>query len=316
MVLNRRTFVTSSAACGLATTAIAKAPLLGRSRPRFRRVSLGDFEVTVLDDGVATVGTPQSYFATDQTVETVDAFMTQNFLPKDEMEFTFFPVVVNTGEQLVLIDTGNGPTREGAETGLLIESLSAAGYTPDQVDVVVITHMHPDHIGGMMADGAPAFPKARYFAGAVDYDFWNSENLIGSPGEGLHHLTRKLVAPFADQTTFINPGDTIASGIEAMETYGHTPGHLAIHLESRGERLVFISDAATHFAISLQHPEWESRFDWDKEQSAKTRRKLFDMLATDRIPFTGYHMPFPALGYVERDGSAYRYIPSSYQFNI
>ncbi|MEM9130533.1 MAG: MBL fold metallo-hydrolase [Pseudomonadota bacterium] len=303
----------STGAAGLATAAGAAAPLLGSSAPGFRRIKAGAFEITFISDGLVIAENPQSYFATDQDQSTVDAFLEQNLLPLDKLEFTYFPVVVNTGAELILIDTGNGP-KPGR--GQLMTGLAAAGYTPDQIDVVVITHMHPDHIGGMMLDGVPAFPNARYVVGQVEYDFFSDENLVGSPLEGLHTMTREMVTPFAEKTTFIQPGDSIVSGIDATDTFGHTPGHLGIHIESEGRRLQLISDAATHFAISLQKPSWESRFDFDKEAAAQTRRRLFDMLASEQVAFSGYHMPFPALGYVEATGDAYRYVPASYQFSV
>lgn len=313
MSMNRRTFLASGASIGVAGAALAEAPFLGASTPNFRRFRLGSFEVTMISDGLVTTENPQSYFATDQDVATVDVFMEQNLLPTDQLQFTYFPVVINTGSELVLMDTGNGPQ---PGLGQLMDGLVAAGYTPDQIDVVIITHMHPDHIGGMMVDGAPAFPNARYVAGTTEYDFFANDDLIGSPLEGLHQMTKNLVTPFAENMTFVAPGDTIASGIEAMDTFGHTPGHLGVHIESEGRRLVLTSDAANHFAISLQRPDWESSFDYDKQAAAQTRRRLFDMLSNEKVAFSGYHMPFPALGYVEAVGDAYRYVPASYQFDI
>jgi len=205
---------------------------------------------------------------------------------------------VNTGSELVLFDTGlNG---EG-----ITAALAAAGYTPDQIDVVVLTHMHGDHIGGMMTDGAATFPNARYVTGSAEFDHWN-----GTDNEGFANNVR----PMADKFEMIGDGGTVASGITGMAAFGHTPGHMTYMIESEGQQLVLGADFANHYVWSLAHPDWEVRFDMDKEAAAATRRSILGMLAADRIPFIGYHMPFPALGFVETRGEGFHYVPASYQF--
>ena len=184
------------------------------------------------------------------------------------------------------------------------------------MDVVVLTHMHPDHVGGMVTDGAPTFPNARYVVGAREYNFWTSEDRVGTGAEGLYTLAQNLVVPMADRLTFLEPGGTVASGIEAMAAFGHTPGHMIYHLESQGQRLALTADTANHFVLSLQKPDWEVRFDLDKSAAAQTRREVFGMLAADRVPFIGYHMPAPGLGYVEASGDGFAFVPHSYQLNL
>jgi len=320
--LTRRTLLATGAAgtlatltAGLARPARAEAPMLGPSRPTFRRFTLGTFEVTTLLDGAAPVPDPHTIFGTTEDPAAVAALLEANSLPTAAAEFTFIPVLVNTGASLILFDTGNGAAARPAR-GNLAAQVTAAGYAPEQVDTVVITHMHPDHIGGMLEDGAPAFANADYVTGAAEYDFFASADRMGSPAEGVHTLVTSNVTPFAERMRFIAPGESVVPGIEAMDAFGHTPGHMIYHIESAGARLVLTADTANHFVLSLQRPDWEVRFDMDKEAAAATRRRVFGMLAADRVPFIGYHMPFPGLGYVTAADDGFRFEPASYQFNI
>ncbi len=314
-IITRRTALGGMAASALAMPGFAKAPMLGASRPMYRRVTLGGMEVTTLLDGARTVENPENMFGKNAGPEPVRALLTENRLPADKAEFTFLPVLVNTGAELVLFDTGNGPGARPA-LGQLTAQIEAAGYTADQVDVVVITHMHPDHIGGLMEGDAPAFPNARYVMGADEYNFWSSQDRVGTPAERIYTMVQSMVVPLAEKTTFINPGDAVVSGIEAVGAFGHTPGHMAYHIESNGQRLLLTADAANHFVLALQRPDWSFSFDADADQATATRRELFGMIAADKIPFTGYHMPYPALGYVEASGDGFTYTPASYQLNI
>lgn len=318
-MISRRDFLASTAAAtATAATsfpALAEAPMLGALRPKVLRVTLGGFEVTTLLDGTRPVEGPQGIFGQEQTVETVEALLAENMLPTNVMEFTFSPVLVNTGTNLILFDTGNGAAAR-PDRGNLAALIAEAGYDVGQVDTVVLTHMHGDHIGGVMENGSPTFPNAGYVTGAAEYDFWSSADRVGTPAENGHKAVVENIVPLAEKFRFINPGDAVASGVEAVEAFGHTPGHMAYHLESDGKRLLITADAANHFVLSLQRPDWEVRFDMDKSAAAATRKKLFGMLASDRIPFSGYHMPFPAMGFVEAAGDGFVYVPKSYQLNI
>lgn len=294
----------------------AEVPMAGPADQVINRFKLGDFEVTSISDGHRIVPDPQSIFGRDQLPDTVEELLAENFLPTNAMRFTFAPVLINTGEDLVLFDTGNGANGRNGGAGRLLENISKAGYSPDQVSVVVISHMHPDHIGGLMEDGKPAYPNARYVAGKVEFDFWSDKAREGTRAEGVHKLVMANVAPLAEGMTLISEGDSVVSGITGMEAFGHTPGHMVFHVESGGKRLMLTADTANHFVLSLQRPDWEVIFDSDKAMGAATRKKIFDMIAADRIPFIGYHMPFPAVGYVEKMDVGYRYIPETYQLDL
>jgi glyoxylase-like metal-dependent hydrolase (beta-lactamase superfamily II) len=224
--------------------AFAAAPMLGPARPQFYRFQLGDFEVTTLRDGAVQVDGPHPIFGEDQPAEDVAAFAEENFLPADRMEISFTPVLVNTGEALVLFDSGNvADRRPGA--GNLVAAIEAAGYTADQVGVVVITHMHGDHIGGLMTDGVPTYPNAAYVTGEIEYDFWSHDDRLSGPTEGGARLVRSNVVPLAETMRFIGDEGEVVPGISAIAAFGHTPGHMAYHIESAGSRLMLWADART-----------------------------------------------------------------------
>lgn len=284
--------------------------------PQINRFKLGSFTVTVVKDGSNVIEKPGSTFGTNQAPETVDQLLSANFLPADKFVNSYSPAIVDTGTDVILVDTGLGAASRERGMGLLKDGLAAAGYTPDQVTVVALTHMHGDHIGGLMEDGAPAFKNARYVAGQAEYDFWSDKAREGTPAENGHKLVLRNVAPLAEKTTFIKEGEPVVSGITAMLATGHTPGHMVFHVESDGKRLLMTGDTANHYILSLQRPDWEVRFDMDKADAAASRKRVFDMVATDRIAFLGYHMPFPAVGFVERYEAGYRFVPKTYQFDI
>ncbi|QDG75771.1 MBL fold metallo-hydrolase [Labrenzia sp. PHM005] len=276
------------------------------------RYNVGSFEVNTLLDGAVTVGEPQKTFGMNVDASTFSQASSDNFIPDDSFKAFFTPTLVNTGQELILFDTGVGEGGRPAR-GNMRAALMSAGYTPEQVDVVVITHMHPDHIGGLMEAGAPAFPNARYVTGQKEFDFWSA---MDPEANGVTKLMAKNVKPLAEKMTFLGDGGSVASGITAVAAHGHTPGHTLYMLEDGGQQLLLAADLANHYVWSLAHPTWEVRFDMDKEAAAATRQSVLGMLASDKVPFVGYHMPFPAVGYVSTEGSGFRYVPASYQLNL
>ncbi|WP_300037018.1 MBL fold metallo-hydrolase [uncultured Roseobacter sp.] len=303
--LSRRAALTGAAALPLAAATAgisrAAAPMMGATMAPFQRLKVGEFDVTTLLAGSRAVEGPQNIFGMNVDAETFNAVSAENNLPADKTQFFFTPTVVNTGSELVLFDTG----LSGAGTTAALE---AAGYTADQVDVVVITHMHGDHIGGMTGeDGTLTYSNARYVTGRVEFDTWAKQD---------NDNFKAKIQPFADQFTFLEDGGDVASGLTAMAAFGHTPGHMVYMVENGGTQLVLGADFANHYVWSLGYPDWEVKFDMDKAAAAATRRRILDMLAADKTAFVGYHMPWPGVGYVETRDDGFKYAPHSYQLML
>lgn len=291
--------------------------MLGVPDTMFHRFKLGAFEVTTIRDGAAYLAGPYPTFGGDQFEEDVHELMTENHLPLKRFELPYAPVLVNTGAELILFDAGNDAARM-PESGHLLDGLALAGYRPEQIDVVALTHCHPDHIGGLMENGAALFPNARYVCGDVEYDFWAQDDLLSGDAGMVRRATamRENVVPLAPRMTFVKDEGDVAPGIHAIASPGHSPGHLAYHVESEGQRLMIWGDAIVHHVISVQRPDWPLAADIDTDQAVESRLRLLDMAATERLAVTGYHLPFPAVGFVERTEEAFRFIPASYQFSL
>lgn len=280
--------------------------------PGWRRFSIGNAVVIQILDGIRPGDGPFPTFGENQSAEAVGDLMAQNGLPRDRFVNFFQPTLLELGDQLILIDTGMGESGRGNGSGLLLQRMGAAGYAPEDVDLVVLTHLHGDHIGGLMENGAPAFPKARYAIGARELEFWTSDAAATGPSAGNAKMVRELVVPLRDRATMLNDGDEVAPGLTARAAFGHTPGMFAFELRSGDGRMMFTADIFGQFVVSFQRPDWHVRFDMDKEAAAATRKRFADTLVEAKIPFSGYHLPFPAVGEVVRDGEAYRFLPESY----
>jgi glyoxylase-like metal-dependent hydrolase (beta-lactamase superfamily II) len=294
--------------------------MLGLGASTWRRFKLGSFELTMLPDSDAFIDGPFPIIGANAAEADVQRLMTDNLLPPAKYQPGFTPMVVNTGKELVIFDTGNGANGfvKRPDGGWLAAQLAPAGFKPDQIDVVVLSHGHIDHVGGIMEDGKPLFPNARYVIAATEYDYWAQEGVHTSDlGKLMAGVFRTNVIPVKDRISFIKAGDDVVSGIRSLAAPGHTPGHLAFMLESDGKNMLFWGDCAHHQVASLARPDWHCVFDSDKEQGAATRKRIYDLAATDRIPVQGYHMPFPSLGYVERRAEGgYRWLAHTYQLSI
>ncbi len=323
MHLNRRDLLAlgGAAAATLATGALispasAKAPLLGVSQAKHWRYKLGAFEITTIMDSEAFIDGPYPIIGKNAEEADVRALMRANLVPETRYQPGFSPTVINTGRELVLFDTGNGATGfvPRPNGGWLVDQLGPAGFKAEDIDVVVLSHGHPDHIAGIMENGKPLCPNARYVICATEYDYWSPEGKHTGELEKLAAVFRANALPVADKFTMLKPGDDVVSGIRSLAAHGHTPGHLAFVIESDGRQMLFWGDCAHHHVASLARPDWHCVFDIDQEQAVATRKTIYDMAATERWPVIGYHMPFPSVGYVERrPEGGYRWLEHSFQ---
>lgn len=305
----------TSGAAGLmfSPAAQAAAPMAKTSAPGFYRVMLGDFEVTALSDG--TVALPVDKLLTRTTPAKVEKALARSYL-KTPLETSVNGYLVNTGAKLVLIDTGAaglfGPT-----LGKLLANLKASGYQPEQVDEVYITHMHPDHVGGLMAGDKPAFPNAVVRADKHDADFWLSqENMDKAPKEakGFFQGAMASLNPYVQAGKFkpFEGNTELVPGIRSIATPGHTAGHSVYMVESQGQKLVLWGDLMHVAAVQFEHPSVTIQFDTDSKQAAKQRAKAYAEAAKHGYLVAGAHLSFPGLGHVRKQGSGYRWLPVNY----
>ena len=200
--------------------------------------------------------------------------------------------------------------------GNLATRLGHLGYKPEDIDVVVLTHGHPDHIGGLVAGGKPVYPNARYVFGAAEYDFWKRNEGVREARVFNRKLFMTICEPLAARATFVKPGDEIVNGIRSIDAAGHSPGLMAFHIESDGKRFMVTADTFTQYVMAVQRPDWFFEMDDDKDKALSTRERMLDMLATERVMFSSFHFPFPAIGWIDRTAAGYRWVPHSYQLTL
>ena len=316
--LSRRGLITGAgalAATGLAgAPALANAPMKNTPAPACYRFKLGAFEVTVISDGPLNFGEPRDGVFVGVSKEDMVKLLTDNYQPTDNVKVEQNTVVVNTGAQLVLIDTGTGTGIKefGPDAGRLLANLKVAGIDPRSIDAILITHGHLDHCGGLMsAEAARNFPKAQIYMTQADYDFWTDEGKAGTNDmmKMLIGGARRNLVPNRERIVFIKDGQEVVSGIQAMLTPGHTVGHTSYMISSQGQSLLNTGDVCHHFLIATEKPRMPFAFDTDGAQGVASRLKVFDMLASTRTPMLAYHFPWPGLGHIGKQGDAYRYFP-------
>ncbi|UOD32090.1 MBL fold metallo-hydrolase [Massilia violaceinigra] len=295
-----------------ASAAHAAAPMAKVSAPGYFRMMLGEFEVTALSDG--TTELPVNKLLKTAPAK-VDKALAKSFLASP-LETSFNAYLINTGSKLVLVDSGAGGLF-GPNLGKLVANLKASGYQPEQVDEIYITHLHPDHVGGIAKDGAATFANAVVRADKRDADFWLSQaNMEKAPADakGFFQGAMASLKPYIDAKRF-QPfeGDTqLVPGVKSSATYGHTAGHTSYMVESGGKKLLLAGDLIHVGAVQFDEPGVTIAFDSD-EKSARTQRlKAFDAAAKDGILVAASHLQFPGIGHVRSAGKSYQWVPVNY----
>jgi len=263
---------------------------------------VGDIECFPLSDG--SFPYPPGLFFSNVPQRRLEKELRAHGLPTDTVTGTYTCLMISTGRHKVLLDTGGG--NMAPSTGELLRNLEKAGTRATEIDVVILTHGHPDHIGGTVdTEGKPAFPNARYVMWKEEWDFWTGDSpdlsSMQVPEEIKTSLimatARRCLPPLRRQIELIEKESEVVAGIRLLPTPGHTPGHMAVAISSGNDAVLHITDAVLH-PIHLEQPEWQNVFDLVKDKAAETRRLILDRAAAERLNLMAYHFPFPTLGRV------------------
>ncbi|MBS1189304.1 MAG: fold metallo-hydrolase [Rhodocyclaceae bacterium] len=302
-----------SAAIFLAWSALAAAdaPLVKAQVPGYYRLMLGSFEITALYDGVIDLDTKLLKNTKEQEVQKLLARM---FVKGPKVQTAVNAYLINTGSKLVLVDAGAahlfGPT-----LGNVVDNLKASGYDPAQVDVVLVTHLHGDHVNGLVtADGRPAFPNAEVWSAQADNDFWLNEEVAAKApkdAQPFFKMARDAAAPYRQSGKWktFDSDQEILPGIAGVPAHGHTPGHSGYLLQSGDQRLLIWGDLVHNHAVQFARPQVAIEFDTDKKQAVAARKKLFARAAKEKLLVGGMHLPFPGIGHVRAEGKGYAWVP-------
>lgn len=306
--IDRRALLLGSAA-GAAGALVG---LSGHSRPAraaagVHTTKLGPFEITVVSDGALEL--PISFLLPKADKAEVDALLAKGGQDRTSVMAPLNVVLVKRGAETVMIDCGAGSGFVGT-AGRMAAALEQAGIATESVGTLVFTHAHADHLWGAIDDlDEVRFGKAKHVIGAAEWDYWiNPETASRVPQsmQGLAAGSLRRLKALEDKIERVKGGHKIADGISVIDTPGHTPGHQSILIEAGNDRLLIGGDVAGHPVLSFERPDWHWGTDWDAEMGARTRRRTLDMLATDKIALLGYHLPWPGLARVVREGQSYR----------
>ena len=324
LMLDRRTLLRAgSAATGAvalaATTtvpALAHAPQAGKqAQPSFYRFKLGTIEITVVSDG--SVAFPAETLWGDRAEDAED-LLTSTFQPRSPVQLQLNTILVNTGDKLVLIDAGCGVDKFQKTADRLIGNLAAAGYAPSDIDMILLTHAHFDHLWGISdsKNASLLFPSADFVASEAEVAFWSNPELVDKlPPAQQPRVTQTNLKLASPRLHLIKPGAEVAPGVTTFDTAGHTPGHISVHISSGSEEMLLTGDVVFNSAVSFLHPEWPFvGFDLDVPLATKVRIAFLDRATTDKTLVGSYHLPFPGFGHVVREGNGYRWLPADWQW--
>jgi len=316
--ISRRTALIGSTAIGLGTAAgiripasEARAPIAKDQAPYFYRFMVGQFQATVVSDGPLPLGEPSATMK-GQTKEELAKALADNFLPTDQLILEQNALVLNTGNKLVLFDTGMGTAKAfGPTTGRLLKRLEEGKIPPAAIDDIICSHGHIDHIGGLADDkGKRYFPNATVWITKADYDFWTDESKLSGDLKLFIQHARQNLLPYKDRIKWIEDGKDVVPGVQAIVSPGHTVGHSIFIIKSGDKTLAVTADTTHHQIILTEKPRTEFSYDTDPKQAVASRLRVFDMVASQKIPLLAYHFPWPGYGYLGKQPDGYRYYPT------
>jgi glyoxylase-like metal-dependent hydrolase (beta-lactamase superfamily II) len=267
---------------------------------------LGDFECVSLSDG--SLDYPLENFFAQVPIEQIKEALRQRDLPTDYITTPYTYLYVDTGQHRVLVDMGAGDL--GPRTGRLLQNMQSAGIHPAKIDTVLITHAHPDHVGGALDErGEPVYANARYYIWKEEWGFWFSERAVTKVPESFVTIAREKLEPIQDHVSLVDHESEVLPGVGVIPADGHTPGHMVVSISSVGEQLLYIGDTVLH-PLHLEHPDWTPVYDILPEQAAASKRRIFDLVAREKWLVIGQHFPpFPSLGYVVKKGAGWQWRP-------
>ena len=308
--ISRRTLLAGIAASAALPVGLICVP--AKAAPTTHTFTVGQFEVTVLSDGTLTL--PISFAVPGRDPAEVKTLLEAGGLPGDAINAQVNVAIVKTPDAMILVDTGGGPDFMPT-IGKLADQLEAAGIPPEKITHVIFTHAHADHLWGVIdpLDGGSRFTNARHVMTAAEYDFWSKpgrENEVPEFFKPMTIGTQRRLKAVGDRFEMKKAGDEIAAGVQLLDTAGHTPGHVSVLLHSGSEQLLIGGDALTHPLVSFANPGWRWGPDMEPEIAIATRKRLLQMLAAEKTPLLGYHLPWPGLGRVEVKDSAWRFVQS------
>jgi glyoxylase-like metal-dependent hydrolase (beta-lactamase superfamily II) len=305
--------VAMTACVAYATHAHAAAPVAKTQAPGFYRMMLGDFEVTAISDGVVTL--PMGKLLTNATPQRVEQLLKRAYL-QDPIPTSVNAFVVNTGSKLVMVDAGAG-TLFGPTLNKLVDNLKAAGYQPEQIDEIYITHMHGDHVGGLVSGDRMVFPNAIVRADKRDADFWLSQAKMDAAKEDERPAFKGAMVslnPYVAAGKFkpFDGATDLVPGVRAVSAYGHTPGHTMYLVESKGQSMLMLGDLLHVAAVQFPDPSVTIQFDTDSKAAAAARKKVYADVAKQGRWIAVAHVSFPGIGHIRQDGTGYIYYPVNY----
>lgn len=298
-----------------ASQASPAAPAAGAQAPGFYRFKLGGRTVTLVHDGFGRRPNPTEGFVRNAEAGVVQAALQEAFLPTTHIDLPYTAAVLDTGNGLVLFDTGTGG-QLGPTAGQIPANFRAAGLDPAQVSMVVLTHFHGDHVSGLTdPDGKPLYPQAEVVVPKAEWDFWMDDGQASRAPEAMKPafaMVRRKMEPYRQRIRQIEGAAEVAPGIQAVPTPGHTPGHTSYLLADGDDQIMVLGDVTNRPELNMRHPGWHLIFDMDPAKAEQTRREILDRVATDRIRCIGFHFPFPANGYVAKEADGYRFVPATW----